>query len=229
MEYQPIRQWSQEDRPREKLLLKGKNALSDAELIAILLGSGSRGESAVDLARKILQSADNKLHELGKMEIKQLSAFKGIGEAKALTLMAALELGRRRRAEPTPDRLTITTSRDAYAYAAPWMQDLPHEEFHIILLNRANQIIGRRQISSGGVSGTVVDVKLIFKEALQALASGIIALHNHPSGNLKPSDADIKLTQKIHEGARLLDIRLLDHLIISGDKGYYSFADEAML
>lgn len=229
MEYQPIRHWAEEDRPREKLLQKGKNALSDAELIAILLGSGSRGESAVDLARKILQSAGNKLHELGKMEVKQLKTFKGMGEAKALTLMAALELGRRRRAESLPDRPQITASRDVYEYAAPWMQDLPHEEFYVILLNRANKVIGHRQISSGGVSGTVVDVKLIFKEALQALASGIVALHNHPSGNLKPSEADIKLTRKIKDAAKLLDIQLLDHLIISGDKGYYSFADEGML
>ncbi len=223
-----IKAWAEEDRPREKLLLKGKNALSDAELLAILLGSGSREESAVSLAQRILNSVENDLNALGKRSLSDLMQFKGIGEAKAITIAAALELGRRRQLTSVKDRPQIRSSRDGYKLLAPLLMDLPHEEFWVLLLNRANRVIGREQISIGGTSGTVVDAKVIFRKALEGQASALILVHNHPSGNLRPSQADIDITKKLRIGGKSLDISILDHLIIS-DRGYFSFADEGIL
>lgn len=209
------------------MLLKGRNALSDAELLAILLGSGSIGESAVGLSQKILQTVDNNLHELGKRSIKELQRFKGIGEAKAITIVAALELGRRRQLSDLRERPRVSTSRDAWLAIAPLISDLHHEEFWLLFLNKANEIFSREQLSIGGSAGTVADVKVAFKMALDSRASAIIAVHNHPSGNLKPSEADIQLTRKMREAGKILDIPLLDHLIVS-ERGYYSFADEGV-
>jgi len=222
-----IKSWAEEDRPREKLLLKGKNALSDAELIAILIRLGSRNESAVGLAKKVLNSVDNNLNELGKLSVKELTAFKGIGEAKAICIVAALEVGRRRREGEGMRRKQITSSADIYE-VMNGLADLPQEEFWILLLNKANKIIGKCPISKGGVSGTVADLRVIFKLAIENLATSIILCHNHPSGNLKPSDADITLTKKLRDSGDLMDIPVLDHVIIT-DSGYYSFADEGIL
>lgn len=223
-----ILSWAEEDRPREKLMLKGRAALSDAELIAILIGSGTRDLSAVDLSKIILQSTANNLNELARLTVKDLSKFKGIGEAKAISIVAALELGRRRKEQDRPQRTRITSSRDAYEEIKPHLLDKPHEEFWILLLNRANEVIRPVQISSGGVSGTVADPKLIFKKALEQLASALILVHNHPSGNLNPSQADKDLTRKLKDAGRLLDIPILDHLIFT-DRTYLSFADEGLL
>jgi DNA repair protein RadC len=223
-----ITAWAEEDRPREKMLLKGKNALSDAELLAILLGSGSTGVSAVDLAQKILQTVNHHLHELGKRSIPELQRFKGIGEAKAISIAAALELGRRRQLSDLRERPRVHTSRDAWLAIAPLVSDLHHEEFWLLFLNKANEIFSREQLSIGGSAGTVADVKVAFKMAIDSRASALIAIHNHPSGNLKPSEADIQLTRKMREAGKILDIPLLDHLIIS-ERGYYSFADEGVL
>jgi len=223
-----IKSWAEEDRPREKLLLKGKNTLSDAELLAILLGSGSRKESAVSLAQRILNSVENNLNDLGKRSLSDLMQFKGIGEAKAITIAAALELGRRRQLTNIKDRPQIRSSKDAYKLLAPLILDLPHEEFWMLLLNRANRVMNREQISIGGTSGTVVDAKVIFRKALEGQASALILAHNHPSGNLRPSQADIDITKKLQTGGQSLDISILDHLIIS-ETGYYSFADEGIL
>jgi DNA repair protein RadC len=223
-----IKAWAEEDRPREKLLLKGKTTLSDAELIAILIGSGSRDESAVDLSKRILSSAKNNLNQLGKMGIAELQKFKGIGEAKAISIAAALELGRRRKASDPLKRVKITSSNSVYEVMREVMDDLPHEEFWVLLLNRANQVIEKVNISKGGVSQTVVDAKIVFKMALDRLASSIILCHNHPSGNLKPSEADKQLTKKIKEAGRILDLPILDHLIFA-DNTYFSFADEGLL
>ena len=223
-----IRSWAEEDRPREKLMLKGRAALSDAELIAILIGSGTRDLSAVDLSKIILNSAANNLNELARLTVKDLSKFKGIGEAKAISIVAALELGRRRKEQERPQRARITCSRDAYEEIKPHLLDKPHEEFWILLLNRANEVVRPVQISSGGVSGTVADPKLIFKHALEQLASALILVHNHPSGSLTPSQADKELTKKLKDAGRLLDIPVLDHLIFT-DRTYLSFADEGLL
>jgi DNA repair protein RadC len=223
-----IKTWAEEDRPREKLLLKGKAALSDAELLGILIGSGIRNMTAVDLAKLILQSNSNNLNQLAKLSVKDLSKFKGIGEAKAITIVSALELGRRRKNDSFLTRPTITCSNDAYQVLQTHMLDLSHEEFWIIILNRANQVIKVERISSGGVAGTVADPKMIFKTALEHLASAIILSHNHPSGNLKPSQADKDLTVKLREAGKYLDIPVLDHVIFT-DKGYLSFADEGLL
>ena len=223
-----ILSWAEEDRPREKLMLKGRSALTDAELIAILIGSGTRDLSAVDLAKIILQGSGHNLNELARLSVKDLSKFKGIGEAKAISIVAALELGRRRREQDRPQRARITGSRDAYEEIKPHLLDKPHEEFWILLLNRANEVIRPVQISSGGVSGTVADPKLIFKQALEHLASALILVHNHPSGNLQPSQADKDLTRKLKEAGRLLDIPILDHLIFT-DRTFFSFADEGLL
>ncbi|WP_128543669.1 RadC family protein [Larkinella soli] len=222
-----ISTWAEEDRPREKLMLKGKAALSDAELIAILINSGSPEVSAVDLAKIILQSVGNDLNRLAKQSVKDLSKFRGIGEAKAVTIVAALEIGRRRKSEERPARNRITSSRDAYDEVKAHLLDKPHEEFWVILLNKANEVVKLVQISSGGVSSTVADPKLIFKQAIEHLASAVILAHNHPSGNLKPSQADLDLTRKLKEAGRLLEIPVLDHLIVS-DHGYLSFADEGL-
>lgn len=226
--YRPITSWAEDDRPREKLLLKGKQSLSDAELIAILIGSGSREQSAVQLSQLILNTCENRLNDLGKMNVEELMRFKGIGEAKAISIIAALELGRRRKAEGVPDRVQIKSSRDAFECLAPYLADLGHEEFVILLLNRNNMVTSSERISSGGMAGTVVDPKMIFKRALDRKASSIILGHNHPSGNLKPSTQDIKLTKNLVASGHLLDLPILDHLIVT-ETGYYSFADEGIL
>jgi DNA repair protein RadC len=223
-----IQSWAEEDRPREKLMLKGKAALSEAELIAILINSGTVDLTAVDVSKIILKSVGNNLNDLAKLSIKDLSKFKGIGEAKAITIIAALELGRRRKEQDRPLRARITCSRDAYNEMIPHLIDKPHEEFWILLMNRANEILRPVQISAGGVSGTVADPKIIFKQALEHLASSMILFHNHPSGNLTPSQADKDLTRKLKDAGKLLDIPVLDHLIFT-DKAYYSFADENIL
>ena len=226
--YSAIKAWAEDDRPREKLLLKGKSALSDAELLAIILGSGTAKVSAVDLSKQILNSCDQNLNELGKLSISDLKKFKGVGDAKAITISAAMELARRRRSDQLIKKKKVTSSQDAYQYLYPLLADLPHEEFVVVLLNRGNKIMTHKTISRGGVSGTVADAKIIFQIALEKLASSIILAHNHPSGNLTASQADIRLTEKLKEGASLLDLQVLDHLII-GDENYLSFADDGLL
>ncbi len=223
-----IKNWNEDDRPREKLLQKGRIALSNAELIAILIGSGSRNESAVSLSQRILASVDNNLSELGRLSIPELMEFKGIGEAKAISITAAMELGRRRRTGEALERKKITSSSSVFEFIQPIIGELPHEEFWILYLNNSNKIIKSGQLSKGGITGTVVDVRLAFKEALQLGAVGIILVHNHPSGTLKPSQADIQLTKKLKVAGDSLDIKVLDHLIIT-EKAYFSFADENML
>jgi DNA repair protein RadC len=223
-----IKEWSPEDRPREKLLLKGTSSLSDAELVAILIGSGTANASAVEVAKKILAAGQNNLNELAKLGVKDLMKIKGIGEAKAITIVAALELGRRRREVDSTEKPKINSSRDAYEMVRGDLIDLPHEEFWVLLLNRANRVIKKRRISEGGVSGTVADPKLIYKMALEELASGVVVAHNHPSGNLQPSQNDIDLTKKLKEAGKFLEVQLLDHLIVAGTK-YFSFADEGFL
>lgn len=222
----PITNWSEDDRPREKLMLKGKSVLSDAELIAILIGSGSRNESAVDLSKRILASVDT-LNSLGKMSIAQLTNFKGIGEAKAITIIAALELGRRRRAEDAVELIKITSSKLVFEIMQPIIGELPHEEFWVLFLNNSNKVILKSQLSKGGISGTIVDVRLVFKLALETGATGVILCHNHPSGTLQPSDADKQITKKLKLAGDSLDVKVLDHLIITETK-YYSFADEGI-
>ncbi len=223
-----IKAWAEEDRPREKLLTRGKQSLSDAELLAILLGSGSRDETAVGLAQRILKSVDNDLNDLGKRSISELMKFKGMGEAKSISVVAAMELGRRRQLTDIRERPQIRSSRDAYQAIAAQLMDLPHEEFWILLLNRANKIMGREQISLGGVAGTVVDAKIVFRKAIEGMASSIILVHNHPSGNLQPSQQDIDLTKKLKKAGETLDITVFDHLIIT-DSSYFSFADENLI
>jgi DNA repair protein RadC len=223
-----IKEWSVEDRPREKLLTKGTSSLSDAELIAILIGSGTRDETAVELSRRILFSVQQNLNELGKLTIDDLQKYKGIGEVKALSIIAALELGRRRKLADSLERILITSSEQVYDIFHPLLADLPYEEFWLLILNRSNKIVDKIRISQGGVAGTVTDVRIIFKVAIEKLASGIVLCHNHPSGNIKPSEADISVTRKIKESGKLLQITLLDHIIIS-DGDYYSFADEKIL
>lgn len=223
-----ILSWAEEDRPREKLLLKGRSALSDAELIAILIGSGSSELSAVDLSKKILQSVNYDLNSLAKLSVKDLTQFKGIGEAKAISIVSALELGRRRKSTESVKKRKIQSSQDAYDVISPELLDQPIEQFWIITLNRSNHVIQKRVISQGGVSGTVADPKVIFKQALDDLASGIILIHNHPSGNLNPSHADRQLTRKMVEAGKMIEIPVLDHIIFT-DSGYFSFADEGEL
>ena len=223
-----IKAWAEEDRPREKLTLKGKNTLSDAELIAILIGSGNRHETAVELSKKILLYVNNDLNKLGKLTIAELMQFNGIGEAKAISIIAALELGRRRKESKLEKRLAIKSSNDAYNIIADVLSDLPHEEFWVIYLNKKNELVKKLNISKGGIDGTIADTKIIFKHAIEQLASAIILCHNHPSGNLKPSQADIKLTKKLKETGLMLDTPVLDHLII-GEKDYFSFADEGII
>ena len=223
-----IKNWNEDDRPREKMLQKGRIALSDAELIAILIGSGSRNESAVSLSQRILASANNNLSELGKSSINDLMHFKGIGEAKAITIVAAMELGRRRRSGEALERKKITSSNSVFEFVQPLIGELPHEEFWILYLNNSNKVIKSGQLSKGGITGTLVDVRLVFKEAIQLGAIGIILAHNHPSGTLKPSQADIQLTKKLKIAGDSLDIKVLDHLIVT-EKAYFSFADENML
>ncbi|MEY3501667.1 MAG: hypothetical protein RL308_3340 [Bacteroidota bacterium] len=224
----PITNWSEDDRPREKLMQKGKAALSDAELIAILIGSGSRNESAVELSKRILSSVDNNLNALGKLSIQQLIGFKGIGEAKAIAIIASMDLGRRRRGEEALELKKITSSKMIFEIMQPVIGELPHEEFWIIYVNNSNRVLSKSQLSKGGITATLVDVRLIFKNVLEIGATGIVLCHNHPSGALKASDADIKITKKIKIAAESLDISVLDHLIV-GEHGYFSFADEGIL
>jgi len=224
-----IKDWAEEDRPREKLLSKGISALSDAELLAILIGSGNNEESAVELSQRILFAADNNLNVLGKFSIKQLiSGFKGIGEAKAISIIAAMELGKRRKSAEIINKEQIRCSRDIFEYFHPMLCDLQHEECWILTLNRSNRIIDKIKISQGGVSKTVVDYKLIIKEALNRMASGIVLCHNHPSGNKRPSQDDDLMTKTINKCCRMFEIYIFDHLIIA-DNGYYSYADEGRL
>jgi len=223
-----IKHWNEDDRPREKLLGKGKVALSDAELIAILIGSGNREESAVELSKRILSSIDNSLNTLGKLTVNDLTKFKGIGEAKAISIITALELGRRRRLEEALEKPKISSSKSVFDVMQPIIGELQHEEFWIIFLNNANKIQLKTQMSKGGITGTLVDTRLIFKQALELSATGLILCHNHPSGTLKPSESDINLTKKIKKGGEVLDIKVLDHLIVT-EKEYYSFADEGVL
>jgi DNA repair protein RadC len=220
-----IKSWAEEDRPREKLSAQGRRALTDAELIAILIGSGSRNETAVELSKRILHHYDNDLNKLGKASINELSNFKGIGEAKAISIIAALEIGRRRNDFETKAPDTILSSKDAYNIMRRLLVDLNHEEFWIILIGRSQKVLAKELISKGGLSTTVVDPKVIFGMALQHQATGIIMIHNHPSGSLKPSQQDVNLTRKLSEAGKLLEIKILDHLIIS-DNGFYSFADD---
>jgi len=223
-----IKDWAIDDRPREKMQKNGSQSLSDAELIAILLGSGTRNLSAVEVGRLVLDSAGNNLSELGRKTINDLIRLPGIGEAKAITLMAALELGRRRKLTDAPEKQGITCSKDAFEILHADLTDLAHEEFWILLLNRANKVILKQKTSQGGLSGTVTDSRIILKLALDYQASGVLLCHNHPSGNLNPSSADIDITKKIKEAAKLFDIQLFDHLIIAGNK-YLSFADESLI
>ncbi|GET26944.1 DNA repair protein RadC [Prolixibacter sp. NT017] len=223
-----IKDWAVEDRPREKLLYRGLASLSDAELIAILIGSGNSEETAVELSRRILGTVKNNLNALGKLDVEALKKFKGIGEAKAITVIAALELGRRRNQSEALKAKQVTSSRDAAEFLQPVMGDLSHEEFWLILLNRHNKIIHYERISQGGLTGTVIDVRLILKKALEKLATSIIIAHNHPSGNLLASESDRKITKQMKEAAKLMEIPLLDHLIIT-QNGYYSFADDGAI
>jgi len=223
-----IKNWSQDDQPREKLREKGKTVLSDAELLAILIGSGNREESAVDLCKRILASVDNNLNALGKLTIKQLMSFKGIGEAKAISIVGALEIGRRRRLEDAISLDKITSSKTVFETMQPIVGELSHEEFWILYLNNSNKIIKKNQLSKGGITGTLVDVRLVLKTALEYGATSLILCHNHPSGTLKPSQADKDITQKLKKGAQSLDIKVLDHLIIT-EQSYFSFADEDLL
>ena len=223
--YTPINQWAEDDRPREKMLLKGKSSLSDSELLAILIGSGSRNESAVQLCQRILASANNNLNQLGKISINQLTTFKGIGEAKAISIAAALELGRRRRAEETVELIKISSSKMVFDIMQPIIGELPHEEFWVLYLNNSNKVIHKAQLSKGGITGTVADIRLIFKIAFEQNAISLILTHNHPSGKLAASETDIKLTKKIQEASKYLDVAVLDHIIIT-ENGYYSFQDD---
>ena len=223
-----IKTWAEEDRPREKLLLKGKNALTDTELLAILIGSGSVKDSALSLSKRILAHYENNLNDMGRVGVKDLEKFKGIGEVKAITIIAALELGRRRHQTDIKEKARITCSKDVYQHFATYMADLQHEEFWVLYLNRANRVLAREQISIGGVAGTVADSKLIYKRAVELLSCSIILIHNHPSGNLSPSEADIQLTAKMSGIGNLMDIPVSDHLIIT-EKSYYSFADNGRI
>jgi DNA repair protein RadC len=223
-----ITDWAVEDRPREKLIQKGTSSLSDAELLGILISSGTKNKSAVELGRELLGLVNNNLNSLGKLTIADLKKIHGIGNARAVTIAASLELGRRRKLSEVEYVQQIRSSKDVADIFQPLLSDLLHEEFWILFLNRSNKVINRMKLSQGGISGTVTDIRIVMKNAIECLASGIIVCHNHPSGNLNPSDSDSKITQKIKEAGVLMDIQLLDHLIIS-DKDYYSFADNGML
>lgn len=223
-----IKEWAVEDRPREKMLSNGSRSLTNAELIAILIGSGNINETAVELSKRILASTTNSLNDLGRKGIDYLQTFKGIGEAKAVTIVAALELGKRRKEADVFNKRKIQESKDAADYFQPLLGDLNHEEFWILLLNRGNKIIDSFMVSQGGLSGTVIDVRIILKKAVEQLASSIILCHNHPSGNMQASDADLKITKKINDAAKIMDIAILDHIII-GQNSFLSFADEGML
>jgi DNA repair protein RadC len=222
-----IKAWAEEDRPREKLGAQGRRALTDAELIAILIGSGNRDETAVELSKRILHHYDNDLNKLGKASIHELSNFKGIGEAKAISIIAALEIGRRRNDTESKSPDLIGSSKDAYNIIRRHLVDLNHEEFWIILTGRSSKVLGKELISKGGFASTLIDLKIIFSTALQYKSNGIILVHNHPSNSLKPSHEDVTLTKRITEAGRILDITILDHLIVT-DNGYFSFADNGL-
>lgn len=230
MDYQPnsIKNWAEDDRPREKLLLKGQRVLSDSELLAIIMGSGSRDESAVDLAKRILASVENNWNNLSRLSVKDLCKFKGVGEAKAISIITALEIGRRRAAQGLLEKPKIGSSQDAFLLLQSIIGDLPVEEFWVLYLNQGNFVVRKEQISKGGINQTSVDLRIIMKFALEEMATSLILAHNHPSGNLKPSQADINLTRKIKEAALSLDIEVFDHLIVT-QKSYFSFADEGIL
>ncbi|CAN5648815.1 DNA repair protein RadC [soil metagenome] len=228
MEHITIKSWAEEDRPREKLMMKGRHILSDAELIAILISSGNAEETAVELSKRILAGSSNNLNELSRLSVHDLIKFKGIGEAKAITIVAALELSRRRKSDDILKRDQIVTSKDAVDIFQPMLGDNAHEEFWILFLNRANFVTGKHIVSSGGMTGTVVDPKMIFKAALDAKAVSIILCHNHPSGNVKPSQQDIDLTKKIVSAGKLMEISVLDHVIVA-QSAFFSFADEGMM
>ncbi len=223
-----IKNWADDDKPREKLVQKGSFVLSDAELIAILIGSGSRDESAVELSKRILASVNHNLSDLGKLSVNQLMRFKGIGEAKAVTIAAALEVGRRRRMEDTSKITKIKSSQDVFELLYPLIGELPHEEFWIVYLNNSNKVVHKAQLSKGGITGTLVDVRLVLKQALELGAVGIILAHNHPMGTLRPSSADKQITKKLKLASEALDIKILDHLILAQHK-YVSFADKGIL
>lgn len=225
--YTPINQWAEDDRPREKFLLKGKAALSDSELLAILIGSGSRNESAVQLCQRILASANNNLNQLGKLSIQQLMDFKGIGEAKAISIAAALELGRRRRSEDAAELQKITSSKAVFNIMQPLIGELLHEEFWVLFLNNSNKVIHKAQLSKGGMTGTLVDTRIIFKTALEYNAISLILTHNHPSGKLVASESDKEITRKLQLAGKQMDIMILDHVIIT-ESSFYSFADEGI-
>jgi DNA repair protein RadC len=225
---QALTSWAVEDRPREKVMANGIQYLSNAELIAILLGSGTRHMTAVELARQILKESGNSLQELGRKGIGELVRIKGVGPAKATSILAALELGRRRAGMQYSEKIPVKSSETVYRLFHPLLGDLEHEEFWLLMLNRANRILGRFKVSQGGLSGTVIDTRIILKKALDNLASSIIVCHNHPSGNKQPSDADVKITEKLKKAAEMLEIKLLDHVIIA-DKSYFSFADEGLI
>ncbi|HET8837614.1 MAG TPA: DNA repair protein RadC [Flavobacteriaceae bacterium] len=223
-----IKNWAEGDRPREKLLLKGETSLSDAELIAILIGSGNAQESAVQLSQRILKTAENNLNNLGTFSVQKLMKFKGIGEAKAISIIAAMELGRRRRSEEALTKKKITSSVSIFEVMQPIIGDLGHEEFWVVYLNNSNKIIRKNQLSKGGITGTIVDVRLVLKDALEHGATSLILAHNHPSGTLLPSEADKQLTKKLKTAGESLDIKVLDHIIVT-QKAYFSFADERLL
>lgn len=223
-----VKEWANDDLPREKMIHKNQAALSDTELLAILINTGTPKESVMDLSKRMLHSVQNDLVILSRLNVKDLMKFSGIGKAKASMIAAALELGRRRRDAEASSRGLISTSRDAFEFLATSLADLPHEEFWIILLNRANKILGKYLISTGGLTGTVADQRIIFKKALECSSCGIILAHNHPSGSLKPSRADIELTRRMRDAGRIMDIPVLDHLIVA-ESDYYSFADNDML
>ena len=223
-----IKNWAVEDRPREKFLSHGVQSLSDAELLAILIGSGTKNITAVELSKIILASVNNNLNQLGKLSLKELESNKGIGRVRALTILSALELGRRRKFSDAVKRQKISSSKDVFEFFHPILSDLTHEEFWILLLNRSNFIIDKSRISQGGLSGTVIDARIILKNAIDRLASGLILCHNHPSGNINPSESDRQITQKMKDAATLLDITLLDHIII-GDNSFFSFADNNLI
>src|SRR5690554_5975713 len=223
-----IKDWAVEDRPREKLLSGGARSLSDAELLAILISSGNLNETAVELSRRILGSVNNNLNELARRGIDYLKSFKGIGEAKAVAIIAALELAKRRKEAEVFVNRKITCSRDAADYFMPLLGDLPHEEFWVMLLDRGNKIIDHLMVSQGGISGTLIDVRLILKSTLEKFAVSLILCHNHPSGTMEASDADVKITRKIKQAAEMMDVMVLDHIII-GQSRYLSFADDGML
>ena len=223
-----IKTLAEDDRPREKLVARGRQALTDAELLAILLSSGNREETAIQLAQRILNSNQNSINQLAKLQLNDLKKYKGVGEAKAVTILAALEIGRRRTDIGAEEKIKLNSSQTVYAFLKSKLSDLPHEEFWVIYLSRNNNVIKTECISKGGVSGTVVDIRLILKPAIECLASSMILAHNHPSGNLKPSQEDMTITKKVKEAAKLLDMVIQDHLIF-GDQTYFSFADEGLM